>query len=760
MAAVSRAQSLRRGGPLPRLWIDSSLSSYRNALCSPSSSLPSAHTSDATTIADTPFSPEVFHVLCMYDFDAEDPDQLSFRKNDVLDVVKREETGWWAAARPGDDRVGWIPSSFVEPISETVAHKLRSSCKETGVRGEMLHNPAGLPSGHHMFVASPATEMSYNWLTESDQAPVIKLFTGSDVKEAASIFSPLVPPHEGIDGLLSDSEISPSGGAGPSKIDMQLPQPAREKVVPTPTRKKSSPKLKPSPISERHSVPVDRHLELKETEHIRSYSDPASTLAVSRHLRRRPVLIDDRSSLSRLTVMFESKSVEELDNFLCSPAMSESLDSLASAGAVKSLPGLLEQSEDDENSMQQVISPCSAAAPVTPESLVDIYHELQRRDDGSVIAGSLRALLKHLADDAVDPAVQRRFQRVFLMTFNTFATSDEVFISLLSRFYMSQPEGSRQQALEPSQRRVLEVFRLWYEEYGMLRDDPHIVHRLVDFLASVRSSYPFAYQAHAMLEHLQRQGVVEPSTFNPPSVRRKKRKASKSDFVRMEPTLVARFLCLYEHRLYARIRPRECLNWIKRGVGDAAPNLSAFLATKDRLAAWVKSSILNVEAFGRKAETLNFWIKVAEACKFLGNLSSMGAIAAGLSDPSVAGLQLLWAQVPRGTHLDSLTLLDSPGNATAYRSLQQSVDGSCVPAIEMYLTDLAQFRDQIPDTVVSSDRSALLINFAKRETWFDTVEAMLRYQVHAYSFEEDQAVADFVETGLASVSDRGLLVSP
>lgn len=43
-------------------------------------------------MADTPFSPEVFHVLCMYDFDAEDPDQLSFRKNDVLDVVKREET--------------------------------------------------------------------------------------------------------------------------------------------------------------------------------------------------------------------------------------------------------------------------------------------------------------------------------------------------------------------------------------------------------------------------------------------------------------------------------------------------------------------------------------------------------------------------------------------------------------------------------------------------------------------------------------------
>lgn len=116
----------------------------------------------------------------------------------------------------------------------------------------------------------------------------------------------------------------------------------------------------------------------------------------------------------------------------------------------------------------------------------------------------------------------------------------------------------------------------------------------------------------------QAQGVVEPSTFNPPSVRRKKRKASKSDFVRMEPTLVARFLCLYEHRLYARIRPRECLNWIKRGVGDAAPNLSAFLATKDRLAAWVKSSILNVEAFGRKAETLNFWIKVAEVGQMLG----------------------------------------------------------------------------------------------------------------------------------------------
>jgi len=97
MSTVARTQSVRRGG-LPRLWIDSSLSSYRKQLYTPASALPSANVvlsgDTSTTLTDSPstFSAETFHVLALYDYEAADTDQLSFKKNEVLEIIKREDS--------------------------------------------------------------------------------------------------------------------------------------------------------------------------------------------------------------------------------------------------------------------------------------------------------------------------------------------------------------------------------------------------------------------------------------------------------------------------------------------------------------------------------------------------------------------------------------------------------------------------------------------------------------------------------------------
>lgn len=59
----------------------------------------------------------------MFDFESDDPDHLSFARNEILTVVKMEESGWWAAMRPEGDRLGWIPSSFVERLTETAVEE-------------------------------------------------------------------------------------------------------------------------------------------------------------------------------------------------------------------------------------------------------------------------------------------------------------------------------------------------------------------------------------------------------------------------------------------------------------------------------------------------------------------------------------------------------------------------------------------------------------------------------------------------------------
>lgn len=74
-----------------------------------------------------------FFVFCLHDYEPLDTDQLGFQKGDILAILRTEENGWWAATQ--GDAVGWIPSGYVEPISDSLAETMR------GVRRELRALP-------------------------------------------------------------------------------------------------------------------------------------------------------------------------------------------------------------------------------------------------------------------------------------------------------------------------------------------------------------------------------------------------------------------------------------------------------------------------------------------------------------------------------------------------------------------------------------------------------------------------------------------
>jgi hypothetical protein len=103
---------------------------YREATSSTSDSSPSPILSTRASVATTnttysvvPADDEcrICSVFCLFDYWSDDADHLSFRKGDFLDIVKQEETGWWAAMRPGGNRVGWIPCGYVQTLADDTA---------------------------------------------------------------------------------------------------------------------------------------------------------------------------------------------------------------------------------------------------------------------------------------------------------------------------------------------------------------------------------------------------------------------------------------------------------------------------------------------------------------------------------------------------------------------------------------------------------------------------------------------------------------
>ncbi len=94
------------------------------------------------------------------------------------------------------------------------------------------------------------------------------------------------------------------------------------------------------------------------------------------------------------------------------------------------------------------------------------------------------------------------------------------------------------------------------------------------------------------------------------------RKGEGLELVRMDPLEMAQHLSLRESDLYREIRPQECFLWPTVKEGDDVKNLHSFCATHDKLADWVKCSILEVSALGKRANVVDFWIRVAEVrCK-------------------------------------------------------------------------------------------------------------------------------------------------
>lgn len=91
----------------------------------------------------------------------------------------------------------------------------------------------------------------------------------------------------------------------------------------------------------------------------------------------------------------------------------------------------------------------------------------------------------------------------------------------------------------------------------------------------------------------------------------------KTDILQVDPQELAQQLTLYESRLYSQIRARECLVWHKVQTGEAVQNLVAFAAHSNKLASWVKYSILTKDGLGRRADTVDRWIRVAEVINLL-----------------------------------------------------------------------------------------------------------------------------------------------
>jgi len=389
----------------------------------------------------TPVSPvsdwRLFFILCLYEFTSDDLDHLPFRKGEILEIVKKEDSGWWAALR--GDRIGWIPSAFVTHITDELAgslRKVREDLRAYHYEAERKYNSNSAPVSAFSRPVDHTSQSTYTrqdhvvqddeWIPLADaggKVPFVHYVSPSGLVSKGFLDDsipplcdsmPQTPPQQtsllgGYSTSESESELESVPGLEDNSTHVQQPvtcPPSPATPMPHPLMPKIEPlhinKPTPPTPSSTSSSSSSNHT----YSHFRSRSDSAPTTPASvRRTRRQPILLGDHLSLSSLSDFMDTNrrtGVDRINTSLTHKRSEGQLDlsdddfkrSPASrrADKVRQLTG------DDDAQAFHNAKQAQANLPwyLQPSYTAD---EIKLEYDGSVRAGALSALVERLTVD-------------------------------------------------------------------------------------------------------------------------------------------------------------------------------------------------------------------------------------------------------------------------------------------------------------------------------------------------------------------------
>ena len=114
-------------------------------------------------------------VIAIYDFDGEEDNDLSFKTGEVIDVVEKDDSGWWVGNI--GDQVGVFPSTrtkpYVKPVAMSGANLAMQRASGRGVRATSLDAAKAQlgedENGTVHAIEAPATQD--NVVVDATQAP-------------------------------------------------------------------------------------------------------------------------------------------------------------------------------------------------------------------------------------------------------------------------------------------------------------------------------------------------------------------------------------------------------------------------------------------------------------------------------------------------------------------------------------------------------------------------------------------------------------
>ncbi|KAF9988961.1 hypothetical protein BGZ75_008142 [Mortierella antarctica] len=386
--------------------------------------------------------------------------------------------------------------------------------------------------------------------------------------------------------------------------------------------------------------------------------------------------------------------------------------------------------------------------------------------EGHVRGGTLPALVERLTQhDGLDA----NFVATFLLTYRSFATTEQFFTLLFRRFTISPPEGLSPNQLAhwtdlkltPTRLRVLNTIKSWLENYYLEDevDDRQMLPRIKEFSDSSLMRETMSIPAVQLIKLVEkretsdgslRKMVLNLTTQAPQPIT--PRNLKKIKFLELDPLELARQLTIMEATVYNKIRPVECLAkaWTSEDVDIAAKavNIKRIIETSNLYANWINEIVLSEKEVKKRAAIIRHLISVAEKLRHLNNFDMLSATTAALAQSPIHRLKRTWELVPTKVMTNYTTLqavTSSAKNWGDYRQELHSANPPCVPFVGVYLTDLVMIQDGNPDFLKGAEQH---INFYKRVSTAEVIREIQQYQAVPYCLTLVPEIQAFIRRGL------------
>lgn len=361
---------------------------------------------------------------------------------------------------------------------------------------------------------------------------------------------------------------------------------------------------------------------------------------------------------------------------------------------------------------------------------LDWEHELvwdRKTQPPTIKGGSLMALVEQLTrHDKHDST----FKDTFLLTYRSFTTARELFEMLVKRFNIQPPEGLSQAEYEiwrekkqrPIRLRTVNTLRSWFADFWMednIEETKQLMRDVYNFAKDTLKSTETPGGPLITTLDLRMSGkeagtrrMIQTLNQNTPATIMPKN-MKKLKFLDIDVTEFARQLTIIESRLYAKIKPTECLNktWQKKvaeGEPEPAPNVKAFILHSNQMTNWVAEMILAQTDVRKRVVVIKHFIAVADVsspravaapmtrctclhcllmlswkkCRALNNFSCLTSIISAFATAPISRLKRTWDQVPArvSTSLETMRkLMMNTKNFTEYREALHVVNPPCIP---------------------------------------------------------------------------------